>query len=168
MVIGGISKFSQDWLKEKNNILDMVRDLIREAQKDVATINAVVFPEYALTFDLFTQLMNVVYVETKGTIEFMIAGASDNCDDEKCNCVLTAIWEDKLADVVEKNNQNRVRIVSQKKHHRWKLDKPQISNYGLASSLRPSIPWWETHDIEQRRTQLLSVQKRCGFCEPDL
>lgn len=159
----GNFEVSQDWLANRDAISDMVRNLIREAKKDVETINAVIFPEYALTFELFTHLMGVVHDETNGKIEFMIAGASDNCDDEICNCVLTAIWEDQLAEVAEDDHKNRVRLVSQKKHHRWKLDRPQIANYGLASSLRPSIPWWEAHDIEQRELNFFQFRKDAIF-----
>ncbi|MEP5761710.1 MAG: hypothetical protein ABJ327_20845 [Litoreibacter sp.] len=157
---------SQDWAQSKvdcDALCEMVRSLIKEALKDVKNINAIIFPEYALTFDLFSRLMAEVSMATDRSIEFMIAGSSDNCEGEKCNCVLTAIWEDRLADLPEGDNENRVRLVSQKKHHRWRLDKGQIATYGLASSLRPSIKWWEEHSIEQRELNFFQFRKDAVF-----
>lgn len=157
---------SQDWANNPDNfenVRTLVKDLIKEAQRDVETINAVIFPEYALTFELFSKLMGDVYEATKGSIEFMIAGSSDNCDDEQCNCVLTALWEDKLADMEGEDHQNRIRLVSQKKHHRWRLDKSQIATYGLASSLRSNVQWWEQHSIEQRELNFFQFRSDAVF-----
>ena len=80
----GNFSIEQDWLNGTDgdeHIRAMVKDLIKTAQKDVETINAIIFPEYSLTFDLFSKLMSDVYEATDGSIEFMIAGSSDNCDD---------------------------------------------------------------------------------------
>lgn len=157
---------SQDWANNPDaceRVRQMVKDLIKEAKKDVSTINAVIFPEYALTFDLFSKLMSDVYEATNGSIEFMISGSSDNCEDEHCNCVLTALWEDKLADMAGEDHENRIRLVSQKKHHRWRLDKSQISTYGLASSLRLNVQWWEQHSIEQRELNFFQFRKDAVF-----
>jgi hypothetical protein len=157
---------SQDWANNEQAcdvLCDMVKSLIKEAQKDVATINAVIFPEYALTFKLFSRLMEEVSDATGGSIEFMIAGSSDNCEGEKCNCVLTALWEDRLAEMPGEDHEKRIRLVSQKKHHRWRLDKGQIATYGLASSLRPNVQWWEKHSIEQRELNFFQFRKDAVF-----
>jgi len=156
----------QSWIdtpEKRENLREMVKSLIREALQDVASINAVIFPEYALDYELFTILMDDVYTETHGAIEFMIAGSSSNCEKEDCNCVLTALWEDKMADMPGEAHGSRIRLISQKKHHRWKIDKPQIKNYGLASSLRPNIQWWETHNIGQRELNFFQFRKDAVF-----
>lgn len=164
-VSGGWGNFEveQTWLQNEKKIRDLVRKLIREALQDVSSINAVVFPEFSLTFELFKKLMDDVDDETEGTVEFMIAGASGNCDEEACNCVLTAIWEDRLAHLGDGIDGKRTRLVSQKKHHRWKLDRGQISNYGLASSLKPDVAWWESHNIGQRELNFFQFRQDAVF-----
>jgi len=157
---------NQSWIateEQQDELRERVKALIQEAKKDVATINAVVFPEYALTYELFTKLMDDVFDATDGEIEFMIAGSSSNCEGDECNCVLTALWEDKLAEMPGEEHSKRIRLVSQKKHHRWKVDKSQIASYGLASSLRPSVQWWETHNIEQRELNFFQFRKDAVF-----
>lgn len=36
------------------------------------------------------------------------------------------------------------------KHHRWRLDKEQLSNYALSHTLRPDRDWWENFDFQPR------------------
>ncbi|KIT15562.1 hypothetical protein [Jannaschia aquimarina] len=108
---------SQTWLDGgSDEICEIVRSLIGTALNDVGSINAVVFPEYALSFDLFRKLMDVVYDATEGTVEFMIAGSSGNCDGDETNCVLTAIWEKSMT-AATGSDRPRARLVSQRKHH---------------------------------------------------
>jgi len=45
----------------------------------------------------------------------------------------------------------------QGKHHRWRLDKPQIIQYGLGSRLYPEWFWWE-HVALQRRFMFLAMR----------
>ena len=76
---------------------------------------------------------------------------------------MTALWEDKLAEMAGEDHENRIRLVSQKKHHRWRLDKPQIATYGLASSLRQNVQWWERHSIEQRELNFFQFRRDAVF-----
>ncbi|KIT15561.1 hypothetical protein [Jannaschia aquimarina] len=43
------------------------------------------------------------------------------------------------------------------------LDRSQISNYGLASSLRPNVDWWESHEIERRELNFFQFRKDAVF-----
>jgi hypothetical protein len=47
------------------------------------------------------------------------------------------------------------RHVSQHKHHRWRLDSSQISQYHLAGALDPSMSWWEAIAIPRRSLQVV-------------
>ena len=40
--------------------------------------------------------------------------------------------------------------IIQQKHHRWRLDKSQITQYGLGAQLDPSCDWWEHHSVRSR------------------
>jgi hypothetical protein len=47
--------------------------------------------------------------------------------------------------------------VTQHKHHRWKLEEHQISQYGLGSRLDPVIQWWEHISVCDRRLGFFSL-----------
>ncbi|GMU79483.1 MAG: hypothetical protein AMXMBFR46_22740 [Acidimicrobiia bacterium] len=47
------------------------------------------------------------------------------------------------------------RHVTQHKHHRWRLDAAQISQYHLAGALDPSMSWWEAIAIPRRSLQVV-------------
>ncbi|MEM7462141.1 MAG: hypothetical protein AAF362_05620 [Pseudomonadota bacterium] len=161
----------QDWLNRihKQRLYSFIEGLIANALQDVSQINAVVFPEFALEYALFEELMGIVYEATDGTIEFMISGSSINCDDEESNCVLTAIWESQMIDEDKGTSRKvdpeyrRVRVISQRKHHRWKLNDSQITDYGLASSLPPFINWWEDHNIGAREMNFFQFRRNAVF-----
>jgi hypothetical protein len=85
-------------------------------------------------------------------LEFIIAGSSTNCEKnaagnrEKANYVLTALNYDSG---IKDDNKRRVHVASRRKHHRWRLDRSQVREYALASSLNPAVKaWWEDHRIE--------------------
>ncbi len=160
----------QKWL-EPTWIKGLVIDLIVEAKKDVVKINGLIFPEYAITFEIFKDICRCIS-EIEPNIEFVIAGSSTNCEDVACNNVLTAIWEDAkepnyykqvVKNSEKKENIPNTRITSQKKHHRWRLENSQISDYALASSLNPKKFWWENHTIRQRELNFFQFRKSSIF-----
>lgn len=167
----GNFRVRQDWLNQinKNDLFSFVEGLIAKALEDVSQINAVIFPEFALEYAHFDELMGLVYEATNGKIEFMISGSSINCDDDECNCVVTAIWESQMIDdddhtkgTIDREHR-RVRVISQRKHHRWKLNDSQITDYGLSSSLPPFINWWEDHNIGAREMNFFQFRRNAVF-----
>ncbi|XBS68125.1 hypothetical protein ABK905_14815 [Acerihabitans sp. KWT182] len=61
-------------------------------------------------------------------------------------------------------------ILTQNKHHRWYLDRPQIFNYKLGSILSPARKWWEYIDVGDRslinyRCHKQSIQITPLICE---
>lgn len=176
----GNFKIEQKWLPQDTAEIDkfsrFIVDLIETAQRDVENINGIIFPEYSLSYPVFEYLMERIFIATNGKIEFMIAGSSNNCEkdekdvNERCNCVITAIWEEQIFDEnsdSKKSNtdksKRKVRVISQKKHHRWKLNENQIKDYGLASSLPPYIEWWEDHEIDTRELNFFQFRKNAVF-----
>lgn len=161
-------ELAQPWLEDDWDALQLnIKALIKQAQHDVRTINAVIFPELALSYTRFRQLCSAVK-EAEENIEFVISGSSSNCEGESCNCVMTAIWEDNTqavgAEASGEADQNEVsRITSQKKHHRWKLDERQIAEYALSATLNPARNWWESHQIGQRELNFFQFRKDSVF-----
>jgi hypothetical protein len=48
--------------------------------------------------------------------------------------------------------------IPQKKHHRWKLEKNQIVQYGIGSNLHPLANWWEHIELGNREISFVSIQ----------
>jgi hypothetical protein len=142
-----------------DSFLSYIQGLVENASKDVGFVNAIIFPELALTYDVF-ELM-VLHIKTNfPKIEFIVAGSSDNCFDESGNFLLTAIW-DKNPIV---GGEDILYITSQGKHHRWKLDSTQIRYYGLTSILHPGRMWWEDFSIGQRELAFYQFRQGSVFC----
>lgn len=47
--------------------------------------------------------------------------------------------------------------IAQGKHHRWKLDRSQINQYGLGSRLHPETQWWEHINLNDRSLTFVSL-----------
>jgi hypothetical protein len=54
--------------------------------------------------------------------------------------------------------------IRQHKHHRWRLDKSQIVQYGLGGQLDPSMQWWEHTAAEARNLTFVSLLGWLSFC----
>lgn len=138
----GNFSLNQSWLKDPSELVTMTTRLIRSTKRQTRSLNAIMFPEYALDWESFDSICKAAWIE-EPSLEFIIAGASENCEHHKGNHVLTALRHDSK-DV----NQNWISAVSRRKHHRWRLDAKQVSDYALASALNPAVDsWWESHDI---------------------
>lgn len=153
----------QEWLEDKREIKKLVQDLIKEAKKDVEIVNGIVFPELSLNFKIFRYLCKAV-VEIEPNIEFMIAGTSSNCEEENANCVMTAIWENSITNGGNEGEKISIsRLNSQRKHHRWRLERNQLTDYALAGQLSPEKDWWEDHQIGQREISFFQFRKSSVF-----
>ncbi|KTE04329.1 hypothetical protein ATE68_01375 [Sphingopyxis sp. H038] len=161
----------QDWLPTQasgalwDEFYGRITAIIGEALKDTDNIDAIVFPEMALTYPIFKALFEAISRDDKSLLprlQFMVAGSSNNCDKEVGNFVLTGIRENNLLPA-DAGKSRLIRVFSQRKHHRWKLNKDQIASYGLASALMPSIPWWENHCIESREINFFQFRRDAVF-----
>jgi hypothetical protein len=104
-----------------------VEDLFREATSMMGRIDGIVFPE-------FTQKIFLVSGITK------VPGEDNSFSANELYCDIP----------------NRERMV-QSKHHRWKLDKSQIIQYGLGSLLSPERSWWEHINVDSRKLNFVSL-----------
>jgi hypothetical protein len=52
----------------------------------------------------------------------------------------------------------------QHKHHRWRLDKDQITRYGLSSSLGTQHTWWEGIEVHDRSINFLKLRTWLSTC----
>ena len=150
-------------LKYERLLIDMERfihDLDRAARNQGAqSINAVIFPELALDYEMFDWLQTRL-TERLTSLELLIAGVSSNAKGEHGNFVAVASYERATSTGAATQGKSRksksvppLFIAEQvrEKHHRWKLGRMQIEDYGLTGALNPANDWWEDVDLLSRR-----------------
>lgn len=126
---------------------NFIDSLILEAKTDLDSLHGVILPEDALDFPSFEYVWNRIFEKHKDVV-FFISGSSTNCQGDKGTCVLAA-------SVTELNKGRRESFVtSRQKHHRWRLDRTQIVNYGLSSALEPSLTYWEDIGLPNREVHV--------------
>ncbi|AFL89341.1 hypothetical protein Terro_3111 [Terriglobus roseus DSM 18391] len=132
--------------------VEYVRSLLSEARRKVGPIGGIVFPELAMSEAEFDQIARVF--ATPDT--FVVAGVGEAAGVKagKNKAMLEVV----NPDIIDKSGDPvHVRIV-QKKHHRWKLDKPQIVQYGLGANLHPLANWWENIELGDRQITFVALQ----------
>lgn len=129
---GDIQGFGDFWI--------FIQALITAAETDVGEVHALVFPELALSESVFLKLSESL---KGGNIEILIAGLFDRT--ERGATTPTKGNYAAMADT-----ESGAIVSRRQKHHRWRLDRPQIQTYSLGASLDPCISWWEEFSITSR------------------
>lgn len=160
----GWFELDQRWLrphgvdarKARKEISRFVVDLVEAAERDVGDIHGIVMPELALDYPTFEAVAAALTRSPAGrTLEFFVCGTSGNSVREgNFACTFT------YARLEDEGQSKVVGLVDDRqKHHRWRLDRYQISRYGLTSRLDPDLLWWEDLPILSRS---LSIQQIRG------
>jgi hypothetical protein len=129
-----------------------LKALLENARKAVSKIDGVVFPELALTAGQHEKISQVLMEEGV----FLICGVRDAPAPGR------------------KAAQNYLRFdvpslpypIShrQDKHHRWRLDKRQVIQYGLGSCLDVASNWWEHISIGNRELYFVVLDDWLTVC----
>jgi hypothetical protein len=122
--------------------VNYVEGLYYEATSMMGRIDGIVFPELALVPEQFDALREAEFTQKI----FLVSGIAKARDEEN-----TFSANELYCDI-----PNRQRMM-QSKHHRWKLDKSQIGQYGLGSLLSPERSWWEHINVDNRKLNFVSL-----------
>lgn len=149
----------QDWLDPPkfDRLLSFVNHVIEGAQAQSKKVHGLVFPELALDRDSFDAIRTRIR-ELLPEAEILIAGVSVNEHGRKGNFVATATFPGEGAD---RSVESRQTI--REKHHRWKLDKTQLRDYGLLGTLSPELSWWENISLQARQVNFTVMRKDSVF-----
>ena len=141
----GYFDLAQAWLPSPDDLADFVVELIKKSATDRGVhIHGVIFPEYALTWAHYEKIAKKI-VQHSTLIEFLVAGASSNCNGDRGNFALTSTFsrnKDSRAAIIQSNSRD--------KHHRWKIDAGQMKSYNLFSVDERKIDWWEKIQLRRR------------------
>ena len=119
--------------------------LLHEAKRNVGTTDGIVLPEVALSLDELQVAKRLAHENNA----FLVTG-------------IRGPRKDSTGQVEELNacafQFPGTASFEQKKHHRWRLDRRQIVQYGLGSQLDPQFPWWESFAMSQRELYFFSMR----------
>ncbi len=128
-------------LKRGDDLPRRIRDLLKVAEAEVGTVDAVVLPELALSEEEYETLRD--HVSEHGGI--LVTGVRSTPGSERDHKEGSNSWS--LAYGI---GLGRKVEITQQKHHRWKLDRRQIRQYGIGARLDPGHVWWEDAKIRKR------------------
>lgn len=132
--------------------IEFVRSLVEEAESKVGHVDGIVFPELAMSRSEFDHLSQEFVTENR----FLISGVGTPAKSSNKSGTNQALM--KVA--VRLSDKELIRVIfEQKKHHRWRLTKSQILQYGLASSLHPGASWWEHIAVAGRTLSFVTFRR---------
>lgn len=159
----GFFTLAQDWLVSDNKvtsttqIVAFVQDLVSKAVAELGEVHGVIFPEYALDAATFSTISMALKANSKETgFEFIVAGTSQEPTTAK-----TTSRHGNYAVFSSVDNTGEAEWGIQgcrEKHHRWKINRPQILRYGLGYRMSPDFSWWEGIPLSRRIIEFFEVR----------
>jgi hypothetical protein len=142
---GGYGLFTFDSLGSAS--ARTLNGILKSAENTVGRIDGIVLPECALTPKSVQQISSAVVREDR----FLIAGVGRPAQ-------LGASGENYICfDVMLPGGEFLTELI-QRKHHRWKLEKSQIIQYGIGATLNAQANWWEHINVSDRRLMLVTLK----------
>lgn len=136
-----------------------VSGVLKKAAEDVGKVHALIFPEVALSAQIFRLLADRLTTSEGGErLELLISGLFD-------------MYDARAARIRKGNFTGMARFVRfgdgasptlnvsiREKHHRWRVDGGQIEAYALGSALDVNRKWWEGIDILSRSLDIFVLR----------
>jgi hypothetical protein len=148
----GLQQLSRPALEA--DVLTRVSQLVINARKAVSRIDGVVFPELALTAKQCDQISDALIKEDI----FLICGVRDT------PAAGHKAAQNYLRFDVPFEPKPKPLSRRQDKHHRWRLDKRQIVQYGLGSCLDVAAKWWEHISVGSRELNFVALDDWLTVC----
>jgi hypothetical protein len=151
------------WFNEK-----MLTDALESALEETNAVDMIVLPESALSNKEIDEFEGVIG-RSKFKVSTYVAGVRDAPDgkvDRKFN-------DNMVYFKIGGSGQGKQAIMTypplspdeiQYKHHRWKLERFQITNYSLGHVLSPHKDWWEAIKIRRRKVSFINIGRELTIC----
>lgn len=162
----GLFSYSPD---KKSPISErMLTEALEGALRETNSVDMVILPECALSQDEIDDFESVIG-RPKYKVSTYVAGVRETPDDAGQRRFNDNMVYFKMGGC-EKGKQATVsyppldREEIQYKHHRWKLDRSQITNYNLGHVLSPHKEWWEAIKIRRRKVTFINIGRELTIC----
>jgi hypothetical protein len=134
-----------------------LHSLIKDAERDVGRVDAVVLPESALGWSTYRALAARLNVHTQ--VELFVSGLFDMV---RSNGTADQLRNGNFAAMAQyaatKDGRRSYTLSVREKHHRWKIERSQIESYALGSALDSNVHWWEEIAIESRSIDIFTIR----------
>lgn len=137
---------------------ESILDLLKEARSVVGPIDGVVLPELSVVPSQHQALRDKLIPENCFLI-CGVAAAPQVVGEAGDNYVVIDI----PVSNPEGGKPTYIEI-KQSKHHRWRLDRSQIVQYGLGSQLDPTREWWEHISLSNREINFITLKDWLTIC----
>lgn len=150
----------QRWLDlHAGSLTDYIDALIAQCTTDTGWVNGIVFPELALSYELYEKIAKHLRDHHR-SVQFLVSGSSSNCNGDKGNFALASHF-------YNSGSERMMATVSRPKHHRWSLEKSQIDTYDLANCFPPmqskNVRWWENIPLSKRSIHVNALRSSSVF-----
>lgn len=125
----------------------LMKRIIKLAERQVGRIDGIILPELALSSSEYRALAKEFVTDRR----FLVAGVGKPASKKQCGTNSVKM------DVVLPGFELQVQL-EQQKHHRWKLNKSQIMQYGIGTNLHPEANWWERISLAERKLMFISLR----------
>jgi hypothetical protein len=129
-----------------------LRKTIESAQQLVEKIDGVIFPELSLT----NETHEIARDEVLKRAAFLISGVHDD--------PAPSLEYSRNYVAVDVPIGSHYTSFTQQKHHRWRLNRDQVLQYELESSLDANCFWWENTDMSDRKLVFISMRPWLTIC----
>lgn len=151
---GNFKFFHYDLDSSPKGLADRAYATYKKAEGVVGRIDGVVFPELSIEAGHYVALRDKI-LELKSFLVCGVGKTTSTAEEgEGLNRVYTAVPV----------SQETYVELRQNKHHRWRLDKNQIIQYGLGARLDPSCSWWERIPVGERELKFIAMQPWLTMC----
>ncbi|MGY3924504.1 hypothetical protein LA366_14660 [Aeromonas jandaei] len=146
----GFFNYTPDKEPSPKNFLSAVLSAIRRC----GSIDLIVLPECSINNETYEKFKKILYFCFKERAPSLLAGVYGR--DGECSS--------NVARLAFLSETGKYFSFEQSKHHRWFLDKNQLRNYNLSSSLDPNKKWWENIRIGRRQLSSLHTKNGVKLC----
>jgi hypothetical protein len=127
-----------------------IRALCEMCERRAGDIHGLVFPETSMSLAEFDEVAKEFLIDHGQEGRFLVAGVGGRIPDPGDGSAkfpdtpLQPGTNQAVISYVAESFQTKFDVrYEQSKHHRWKIDGPQIVQYGLGGRLHPNLGWWE-------------------------
>jgi hypothetical protein len=137
----------------EDDLPQRVERLLQEAERRVGKIDGVIFPELALTRGQHGKIRDFVVRHNA----FLVSGVRPDTLEAGRPGGNSWILELPIGGSIYTS-------IEQRKHHRWKLDRSQVVQYGLGGRLDPTVFWWEHIPVGERDLWFVTLRGWLTLC----
>lgn len=142
-------------------------DVFKRGWDEVGSIDGIVLPELALRPNdaelIYSGIagLDPPYSSAKDNL-VLIAGVGQPSEE---NGTLGRNYASLVAPLPVREGSDPICLqYIQEKHHRWRLDGPQIEQYGMSARLDPNRSWWELSSIRRREVWFVVLRRWLTAC----